>query len=334
MVTFHPLSAKIQLVSCDLESSTSSNLSREKSKATENTRSAEQALLKGTPLHESHIPCLGDPSRLHFLDDVPFYLVQVSCLDNQRSYRPRASSRSASNTPMTASTSPKALGLILTLPKNAFVDMFDKPGLKVKGQQRYKQACVKWDIFFNGEHIASDFQSSRYSHGKHGVQPTFENGNIRIAAGARVNMLFERPWVIETHATTAGMETADKIRAGERWRALSQAILQRADEHGYDENEERSPVGAYLASLAAMEMPEAMATMQADGGLTFGAIDVVITAGEGRKGVQVTDNHYLMRPEKLVDNRYKQMPPGWLPRYVSEPTHLSLLFVSHIVVWN
>jgi hypothetical protein len=83
-----------------------------------------------------------------------------------------------------------------------------------------------------------------------------------------------------------------------------------------------------------MEMPEAMASMQADGGLTFGAIDVVITAGEGRKGVQVTDNHYLMRPEKLVDDRYKQMSPGWLPRYVSEPTHLSLLFVSHIVVWN
>ena len=340
MPTYKPLGAKVQLVSYDLVESTSATIQRAKQSKvyTEEQHRTEQLCLAATPLSEAHLPCLGDQTRLQFLDDVPFYLVHArqtkardggslhervnAILEQRKNKQRKVSSSSKAPAATNDDQIPRALGIKITLPKEAFLRSFDSTAHESSG----KRCCLKYDVFFNGELTVSDFQPSRSVEQQ---ASTFEKGNIRIVTGKRVHALYERPWVIVPSgrdATGAAKAITSSVAAEDRWNAIATAVLQRADEQGYDEREERSPLGRYLANLSAMEMPDAVKELQSEGKHHFGAIDVVITVGKGNKGTgQLTlkkgdaSYHYLSGPEKLVDPRYKEMPADWQPRYTSPP---------------
>lgn len=371
MPTYTPLGTNIKLVACSLADATATHPSRQKQEAAPATKHAEGVISNAAALSEKHIPCLGETTRLHFLDNVPFYLIQAGAdlfkpKESSMADRAKAiieerehsneelpektgksrgrTSRAPSVAPdahvpdapvslrsqSSATTSgrrrsgladvtamPQALGLVITLSRNTFLEDWDRGRQKTsrKGARQH----VRFDVFLNGDLVKSDCQPSRYWSRDSNGQPTLDSGNIRIVSGKRVAMLCERAWVIIPPEQTAAATLREAKRtkaamagAEERWEAIGEALLKRADEQGYDANEERSPLGQYLANLAAMEMPESVADMQKQGGHKFGVIDVVISVGQGAKGQ--LSAHYLHDAEYLVDTKYKRMPDGWRPR--------------------
>lgn len=362
MPTYKPLGTSVKLVSCSLAESTATKPERQKHLAGSETKRTEELIFNAPQLKETHIPCFGDATRLHFLDNVPFYLVQagehmfkpkrptivdraralleqrdeqqqktrgrsagarrvssrsqsvaserhaVDAKERQRSQSNASLSRRRSEVANETSM-PQALGLVITLSKATFIRSFANRHKSCDQRQH-----VKWNVYFNGELACSDFQHSRYFTGR-GIakEPALDNGNVRVVSGKRVDILVERPWVILPPEQTADgslreMKRSNAAMAGavERWRAIGSALLQCADEEGYNSKEERGPLGQYLANLARLEMPEAVVDMQKPGGHKFGVIDVVISVGQGAKGA--VSAHYLTKPERLVDMRYKKMP--------------------------
>ncbi|KIW09007.1 uncharacterized protein PV09_00904 [Verruconis gallopava] len=235
MPTYKPLGTSVHLAAYSLVDSTSSKPQRSKNAAGSDTKRAEQALLTAPALAETHVPCFGDSTRLHFLGDVPFYLVQVGgdCFkpknftldervkaqvsqnqggEDEASQKQTSVSQIDSGDERTRSKSgglvssrgsglskdisiPRALGLVIKLPQKTFLPSFETKKGAYRSQSKFR--CVKYDVFFNGELAVSDFQPARYRYGRAGTtQPLFEDGNIRIVSGKRVGLLVERPWII------------------------------------------------------------------------------------------------------------------------------------------
>jgi len=88
----------------------------------------------------------------------------------------------------------------------------------------------------------------------------------------------------------------------ERWKQVAEALAAEADQRGFNKYGDRSPSGAYLASLAEMEMPGKVDKMQKRGGPKLGVVDVVITYGKGMKFGPETD--YLMKPARFTDSQF------------------------------
>ena len=130
----------------------------------------------------------------------------------------------------------------------------------------------------------------------------------QIFAGHRGGYLIERPWVIvppdqKADGSFRGKQKAISVK--KRWEQLCAALLDRADERGFDTFGDRPPSADYLESLATMEMPSRVGDMQRAGGKCFGVIDVVVTAGRGQKIVA----DYLSQPLRLPDSRFSIKNP-------------------------
>lgn len=335
MPTYTPLGTKVQLVSCDLAESTSSKLYKAKKDAGTESRRTEQLCLQASPLAETHIPWLEDNTRLHFVGSVPCYLVQAGNGLFESRTKSSAAGTDAINgqdlgesAPVEALVSPdtpRAIGVRITLSPNTFVESFENAPKDPRGQARkLPRYDIKYDVYFNGELVVSEFQGAAY--GTKRQVPTFEDGNVRIHFGKRVNMLFERPWVIvppsqKADGSVREASTAPVVDAEELWKDIGSELLKRADELGYNKREQRRTSGLYLFDLANMPPPESLASLQAERGHRFGVIDVVFTTGKGAKGPGAmsevrTAFPPLMSPAVLVDHRYKRMPAGWQPGYV------------------
>ncbi|KAF2112093.1 hypothetical protein BDV96DRAFT_602548 [Lophiotrema nucula] len=160
---------------------------------------------------------------------------------------------------------------------------------------------LKIEVFFNGMLVQSVFILP--SDVKNGVK-----SNYQCFAGTRVALLAERPWIIVPPGQKADGHSRisnTTASAEDRWMEISAALFDAAEGRGIDEHGKAPPSATYLEELATMTMPEAVNHMQKLGGRNFGIIDVVITAGSGRKADGKTHAQYLHEPLRLIDEEFK-----------------------------
>jgi hypothetical protein len=199
---------------------------------------------------------------------------------------------------------PQALGLVVTLTSKTFLRSFDNKEAKQD---------VKIDVFFNGDFVESTTVPSRWS----GDRSKAGQGNmIQLISGKRIQRLVERPWVIvpslqNPDGSLRSVKHTKVVRAGphERWEQIGAALLKEAEAQGFNSYGDCTPLGSYLASLSKLEMPNTVQNLQKPGGLKFGVVDVIVSAGSGKKGG--ADTFYLTEPTRLVDERFKHVVGGF-----------------------
>ncbi|KAF2450793.1 hypothetical protein P171DRAFT_146616 [Karstenula rhodostoma CBS 690.94] len=158
---------------------------------------------------------------------------------------------------------------------------------------------LKIDVLFNGQ-----LSSSALIHTQD-IRTGAKSLN-QVFAGARIDYMAERPWVMHTPRSGAfsrhPAEGSSSTSVQARWEEIQKALIGEAEERGVDVNGERPPTARYLRELANMQMPDMVRDLQKPGGMKFGVIDVIITVGIGKKTV---DNAaYLKSPTRLSDDRF------------------------------
>ncbi|KAJ9646402.1 hypothetical protein H2199_002451 [Coniosporium tulheliwenetii] len=209
--------------------------------------------------------------------------------------RSAASHRNFASKTTNAELGLQALSVQVKLSSKSFLRSLD---------ERNVAQDVKIDVLFNGDLIASTFVPARYkSESKH-----FTELHQQFS-GKKTHNLLERVLVLvplgqNADGSLRSLKRGKAASAGaaERWHQISTILEEEADKQGFNQYGDRSPVGEYLASLAALPMPEGVQGLQKPGGPKFGVIDVILTAGKGKKYGPST--RYLSGPERLVDNRY------------------------------
>jgi hypothetical protein len=200
---------------------------------------------------------------------------------------------------------PRALALSLSLSDQAFLRKFDK--------QKTLQD-VKIDTYVNGDLIESTCVPAR------GVgdnkSKVAQESMLPVFSGKRVHRMAERALIlVPPHQNASGsMRSHNHSKVSlagleERWEQVNAAILDDANKRGFNDRGERPPVGAYLASLAALPMPAAIQDFQkTGGGPKFGVIDVVLSVGTGWKFGPTSS--YLMQPTRMMDSDFAPRPEG------------------------
>ncbi|KAF2430186.1 hypothetical protein EJ08DRAFT_255900 [Tothia fuscella] len=201
---------------------------------------------------------------------------------------------------------PQAIALYLNTSEKAFLPAF--------GETSTAQD-VKVDVFYNGELTECMTIPSRWKSNTT-VKPAGAVTNP-VISGRRVDRLVERPWVVvpiiqnaDGSLRSTRHTKASKAGAKGRWEEISKAILHEAEMQGFNKYGDCTPTGSYLASLAALPMPEAVEKLQKGGGPKFGVIDIVISVGTGKKGRP--DTYYLKQPTRLANERFRPRPGGFL----------------------
>ncbi|KAK3079865.1 hypothetical protein LTS18_003716, partial [Coniosporium uncinatum] len=196
--------------------------------------------------------------------------------------------------------SPQALIIKIDLSDKSFVRSFDK-------NETVSDLAI--DLFINGEFCHSRLVAARkrLDDAKSGLTQTF--------SGTRVHRLVERAWVIcppsqnpDGSLRVSRKSKDSRLGAEERWKQVAKALAAEADQRGFNKYGDRSPLGAYLASVSQMEMPDRVETMQKKGGPKFSVVDVVITYGKGMKFGPETD--YLLKPARFSDSMFSEEGPS------------------------
>jgi hypothetical protein len=197
---------------------------------------------------------------------------------------------------------PQALGLSFSFSDKSFLRSFDK-------QDTLQD--VKIDVYVNGDFTESTTVPARQV--VENKSKVTRGAISQIITGKRIHHMVERAWVlVPPHQNADGsMRPRNRSRASlagpeERWNQVNAAILDEADKLGFNNRGERSPVGAYLASLAALPMPAAVEEFQKAGGPKFGVIDIAISVGIGRKFGPTAS--YLMEPTRMTDKEFVPRP--------------------------
>jgi hypothetical protein len=248
---------------------------------------ADKQLRSSRKLDEHNVPLPGDATgfELHWLEDVPFMQVQVESVCDApaplqlSTTHDDAYTGSASNT----TSIPKALVLHVGLSNKTFVSGFDS------------KTHLKIDVLFNGQLSGCTLiHTNDIRCGAKSLDQVF--------AGSRIDYLAERPWVILPPGSTIDGKprtTCRLISAEDRWGQINQAFLNEAVERGINRYSDSPPTAKLLLSLAKTQMPQQLKYSQDPGSKTFGVIDVIITAGTGKKAI--SGARYLNRPERLRD---------------------------------
>lgn len=167
----------------------------------------------------------------------------------------------------------------------------------VSGLQN-QTTSLKIEVLFNGQlsHCwlmsMHDLRSGTRSH-------------HQVFAGTRVDFLAERPWII----VPTGLAPNGSFRKGsksvsvlQRWQDICSTLQDEACERGTNTEGQVPPTAEFLKALATMHMPDRVQNMQKPGGRVFGTIDVVITAGEGKK--LTSGVGYLKEPRRMLDDNF------------------------------
>lgn len=156
---------------------------------------------------------------------------------------------------------------------------------------------IKIDIYFNGEVCASAYVPER-------VRRAISMGDLTHRfSGRRIGRLLEQPWIMVSPENSSKTATEDcksgrdTDNAHERWAAISNKLNEEAEVGGRNKWGDLSALGDYLASLAKFPMPKEVDDLQKPGELNFGIIDVVLTAGTGRK--DDPDTGYIEEPARM-----------------------------------
>jgi hypothetical protein len=338
MPLYLPTDVRIRLSASSLYDTTTRSIVEKKGETAASQAEAAQARLKESAfLFEERVQFPGDTHNfgLNFLKNVPFKQVQVGAdlfrVDSETEGQERMTSvrsarvqtkweydgevdenEDAHSTPQRPTRAhpapspslsgtmdmspftdhhedeivPKALALHVMLGDRSFLRGYDdgKP-----------QRCMI-DVFFNGQLSSSVLVNWKEVHTWH-----------QVFSGIRVGHMAERPWVVvppgqNVNGNLRGPKTA--ISVNERWQQISSALMQEVRARGVNEYGERPPSADYLHSLATMQMSGAVERFQNPDGRRFGVVDVVITAGDGKK--LNNGMSYLKSPMRIVDERYKR----------------------------
>ncbi|CAO2658042.1 Nn.00g073020.m01.CDS01 [Neocucurbitaria sp. VM-36] len=272
--------------------------------AKQQCETAEKRLLESKLLAEEPVIFPGDEAglALNWLGNAPFMQVQAGrepfpLIDKQDLLR-RAEAASAqiayghqharlSTDKTHDDDGPRALVLHIQLSDKTFVSGLGNVKLH-----------LKIDVFFNGQLSGCLFLPS------HDVRCSVKSSH-HVFAGTRIDFLAERPWVLLPPGVAAdgNRRRVDKpSSAQQRWEEICQVLRDEADKRGKDRHGHTPPSAEYLTALAKMQMPAQVRVMQKPNGRRFGVVDVVISAGYGRKVTSGTT--YLKAPQRLADANY------------------------------
>lgn len=157
---------------------------------------------------------------------------------------------------------------------------------------------IKIDVFFNGELASCVFIPL------HDIRSGTKSCH-QVFAGTRVDYLAERPWVIfPTTVLSKDASNCGKVTlpAEVRWQAICRALRCEAQERGTDVGGTMPPSAEFLKALSYIQMPQELRDLHRPSCRSFGVIDVVISAGDGKK--VTSGSGYLNRPQRLVDDRF------------------------------
>jgi hypothetical protein len=262
----------------------------------------EKELLNGHLLPEQRVDFPGDEHgfELNWLGDAPFMQARVgdslfegATSSNAVQTAPLANSARLRRQPAKESYNaygyePLALSLHVMTSDTTFVS----------GMDRQNKLQLKIEVFFNGQLSSCLF-----------LPPYEIRSNTKthhqVFAGYRIDYLVERPWVIlppHTAADGSPVKSDKLLSAKQRWKDISAALSREASQRGTDSQGNIPPSSHFLGALATSRMPDQVVAWQKPGCRHFGVIDVVITAGEGRK---VTSGAtYLTRPQRFTDENF------------------------------
>ena len=169
----------------------------------------------------------------------------------------------------------------------------------ISGYRHFFGQClidrIQIDVFFNAVLANSTIVPSRYRNDQNSMTE-----HVVRFAGHRVARMLEKPWIFNPpsqfsdYVKAASHASRD---AGQRWKAVSSALLKEADDLGRNSQGDRPAIGEYLESLASQPMPCNSAGMSSSLKHNFGIIDIVITYGRGAK--LGPDTPYLTEPTPL-----------------------------------
>ncbi|MCJ1401364.1 hypothetical protein MMC11_004576 [Xylographa trunciseda] len=187
---------------------------------------------------------------------------------------------------------PQALCLTVQLSKKSFLP---NPYSHMK---KLRALDIKIDIYYNGELCTSCYVPERLRAVSSIAELTQRFG------GRRVDRLLEQPWIIVPSGQNADGSLREHRRgkgdgtgARQRWKAVSHVLKQEAERGGRNKWGDLSVLGDYLESLSMLEMPKEVENLQKGGGVRYGIIDVVLTAGHGKK--DNPDAGYLSGPARM-----------------------------------
>jgi hypothetical protein len=255
---------------------------------------AENKLLKSELMPEERVLFPGNERHfeLHWLGGAPFMQAQIgNPLFGEERVEDSANVRrrhSATNATDITGRDLFALSLHVNLSDRTFVSGLDDRN----------KLHLKVDVLFNGQLSGCSFLP--HSNVRTGVKSLHQ-----IFTGSRVDFLAERPWVIlPPHFAADGFPSKRKGSTSieKRWDDICDALMRESDERGTDKQGNIPPSARFLKALATTQMPAQVSGMQEPGSKDFGVIDVVISAGDGRK---VTSGAgYLKAPQRLLDTNF------------------------------
>ena len=187
---------------------------------------------------------------------------------------------------------PQALCLTVQLSKKSFLP---NPYPHIK---KLRALDIKIDIYYNGELCTSCYVPERLRSGSSIAELTQRFG------GRRVDRLLERPWIVVPHGQNSDGSPrehrcgkGDGTSAHQRWKAVSDILKGEVEKGGRNEWGDPSILGDYLESLSKLEMPKEVEDLQKGSEVKYGIIDVVLTAGHGKK--DNADTGYLSQPSRM-----------------------------------
>jgi hypothetical protein len=174
---------------------------------------------------------------------------------------------------------------------------FDEPlalGLKVDCEDFIRSddmqgKDLKIEVFLNGQLVDVTFENQRQSkpRGKY------------VYSGKRFHRQAEKPWIYVPG--TASSNTGDL--ATQRWANICQTLEDEAAQRGMDQKRQRTLSAQFLIALARLQLPDSVSAKSGN----FAVIDVVITAGQGRK--HGAETSYITAPTRLFDGNFKGIFP-------------------------
>ena len=316
MPTYLGGSISISLSHADLEKTLTRNPVRRVGKEVrENLEAVQEEFSNhGIRLQEQTITPEGGDLSLRFLgeaQDMPFYMmkagqrlhhpsrpespsIEKQSPDNGAQITAHATSASTSklashfalNRPF-QSHERRALNLTVSLTPSAFLP---QPTCTVPSKQRPQRQDVKVDVFLNGARCACTYFPAR-SLGSRGLSHLSENFH-----GQRVDLSIEKPWIMVPVGQNPDGSLREHRRSKwgsskQRLAAINSILLSELETFNTGNPGRDTVLGEYLRSLACVELPN---DFQPGGAARFGVIDVVLTAGLGKK--DDAWNRYLMKP--------------------------------------
>lgn len=246
---------------------------------------AEKQLLTSKLLPEKAVPFFEDDARfeLNWLGDAPFMQTQIACSQHSTKGKTLCDCDEQPG----EEDKPRALALHVQLSEKTFLSGLEK--IKTN---------LKIDVFFNGELASCVFIPV------HDIRSGTKSLH-QVFAGTRVGYLAERPWIILSSSHMLSDESRFKDVTSpveERWLAIGHALQSEVQARGTNHHGSIPPSAEFLRALASLQMPQEVRDMQQPGYRSFGIIDVVISAGNGRK---ITSGlSYLNAPQRLVDDNF------------------------------